>query len=165
MNRQGRVWVIDDDRSIRWVLCRALQGAGFQAIEFEDAERASAALDGAEPDVIVSDVRMPGRSGFDLLAELRERAPAVPVIITTAYPDLDSAVSAFQGGAFEHLPKPFDVDEAVELVSRALVQRREQATPGRPRIHPPRPTSSARHRPCRRSSGPSAACRDRASTC
>jgi two-component system nitrogen regulation response regulator GlnG len=130
MNRQGRVWVIDDDRSIRWVLCRALQGAGFQAIEFEDAERASAALDSDEPDVIVSDVRMPGRSGFDLLAELRERAPAVPVIITTAYPDLDSAVSAFQGGAFEHLPKPFDVDEAVELVSRALVQRREQATPG-----------------------------------
>ena len=117
MNRQGRVWVIDDDRSIRWVLCRALQSAGFQAIEFEDAERASAALDGGEPDVIVSDVRMPGRSGFDLLAELRERAPAVPVIITTAYPDLDSAVSAFQGGAFEHLPKPFDVDEAVDLVN------------------------------------------------
>ncbi|WP_372696319.1 nitrogen regulation protein NR(I) [Immundisolibacter sp.] len=130
MNRQGRVWVIDDDRSIRWVLCRALQSAGFQAIEFEDAERASAALDGGEPDVIVSDVRMPGRSGFDLLAELRERAPAVPVIITTAYPDLDSAVSAFQGGAFEHLPKPFDVDEAVDLVNRALVQRREQGTPG-----------------------------------
>ena len=125
MNRQGRVWVVDDDRSIRWVLCRALQNAGFQAIEFEDAERASAALAGDEPDAIVSDVRMPGRSGFDLLAELRERAPKVPVIITTAYPDLDSAVSAFQGGAFEHLPKPFDVDDAVDLVSRAIAQRRE----------------------------------------
>ncbi|HEX2795734.1 MAG TPA: nitrogen regulation protein NR(I) [Immundisolibacter sp.] len=128
MNRQGRVWVVDDDRSIRWVLCRALQNAGFQAIEFEDAERASAALAGDEPDAIVSDVRMPGRSGFDLLAELRERAPKVPVIITTAYPDLDSAVSAFQGGAFEHLPKPFDVDDAVDLVSRAIAQRAD-ATP------------------------------------
>lgn len=127
MNRQGRVWVVDDDRSIRWVLCRALQNAGFQAIEFEDAERASAALASDEPDAIVSDVRMPGRSGFDLLAELRERAPKVPVIITTAYPDLDSAVSAFQGGAFEHLPKPFDVDDAVDLVSRAIAQRRETA--------------------------------------
>ncbi|MFZ5491158.1 MAG: nitrogen regulation protein NR(I) [Pseudomonadota bacterium] len=129
MNRQERVWVVDDDRSIRWVLCRALQSAGFQAIEFEDAERASAALAGNEPDAIVSDVRMPGRSGFDLLAELRERAPQVPVIITTAYPDLDSAVSAFQGGAFEHLPKPFDVDDAVDLVSRAIAQRREAAEP------------------------------------
>ena len=127
MNRQERVWVVDDDRSIRWVLCRALQSAGFQAIEFEDAERASAALAGNEPDAIVSDVRMPGRSGFDLLAELRERAPQVPVIITTAYPDLDSAVSAFQGGAFEHLPKPFDVDDAVDLVSRAIAQRRDTA--------------------------------------
>jgi two-component system nitrogen regulation response regulator GlnG len=127
MNRQERVWVVDDDRSIRWVLCRALQSAGFQTIEFEDAERASAALAGNEPDAIVSDVRMPGRSGFDLLAELRERAPQVPVIITTAYPDLDSAVSAFQGGAFEHLPKPFDVDDAVDLVSRAIAQRRETA--------------------------------------
>jgi two-component system nitrogen regulation response regulator GlnG len=127
MNRQGRVWVVDDDRSIRWVLCRALQSAGFQAVEFEDAERASAALGGDEPDAIVSDVRMPGRSGFDLLAELRDRAPTVPVIITTAYPDLDSAVSAFQGGAFEHLPKPFDVDDAVDLVSRAIAQRREDS--------------------------------------
>ena len=129
MSRQERVWVVDDDRSIRWVLCRALQSAGFQAIEFEDAERASAALADNEPDAIVSDVRMPGRSGFDLLAELRERAPQVPVIITTAYPDLDSAVSAFQGGAFEHLPKPFDVDDAVDLVSRAIAQRRESAEP------------------------------------
>jgi two-component system nitrogen regulation response regulator GlnG len=129
MNRQERVWVVDDDRSIRWVLCRALQSAGFQAVEFEDAERASAALADNEPDAIVSDVRMPGRSGFDLLAELRERAPQVPVIITTAYPDLDSAVSAFQGGAFEHLPKPFDVDDAVDLVSRAIAQRRDTAEP------------------------------------
>ncbi len=129
---QGRVWVVDDDRSIRWVLCRALQNAGFEAIEFEDAERASAALSGDEPDAIVSDVRMPGRSGFDLLAELRERAPKVPVIITTAYPDLDSAVSAFQGGAFEHLPKPFDIDEAVDLVSRAIAQRRENTTTAEP---------------------------------
>ena len=136
MNRQGRVWVVDDDRSIRWVLCRALHNAGFQAIEFEDAERASAALAGDEPDVIVSDVRMPGRSGFDLLAELRDRAPKVPVIITTAYPDLDSAVSAFQGGAFEHLPKPFDVDEAVDLVSRAIAQRREDASTPQPAVAP-----------------------------
>jgi two-component system, NtrC family, nitrogen regulation response regulator GlnG len=137
MNRQGRVWVVDDDRSIRWVLCRALQSAGFQTVEFEDAERASAALADDEPDAIVSDVRMPGRSGFDLLAELRERAPKVPVIITTAYPDLDSAVSAFQGGAFEHLPKPFDVDDAVNLVSRAIAQRRENA----PATEQPQPTA------------------------
>jgi two-component system nitrogen regulation response regulator GlnG len=84
MSRQERVWVVDDDRSIRWVLCRALQNAGFQAVEFEDAECVSAALAENEPDAIVSDVRMPGPSGFDLLAELRERAPTVPVIITTA---------------------------------------------------------------------------------
>ncbi|HEX6572500.1 MAG TPA: nitrogen regulation protein NR(I) [Steroidobacteraceae bacterium] len=117
------VWIVDDDASIRWVLERALKQAGMSPTAFEDADSAIAALRRGEPDVLVTDVRMPGRSGLDLLDEVRARRPKLPVIVMTAHSDLDSAVAAYQGGAFEYLPKPFDIDQAVELVRRAAVQQ------------------------------------------
>ena len=122
------VWIVDDDRSIRWVLEKALTREGIDCETFGSANEALARLERAEPSVVMSDIRMPGRSGLELLHVLRERLPKLPVIIMTAFSDLDSAVSAFQGGAFEYLPKPFDVDQAVELVHRALVhsQRGEE---------------------------------------
>jgi two-component system nitrogen regulation response regulator GlnG len=117
------VWIVDDDASIRWVLERALGQAGMTPTAFEDAESALAALRRGEPDVLVTDVRMPGRSGLELLEEIRTRRPRLPVIVMTAHSDLDSAVAAYQGGAFEYLPKPFDIDQAVELVRRAASQQ------------------------------------------
>jgi two-component system, NtrC family, nitrogen regulation response regulator GlnG len=117
------VWLVDDDASIRWVLERALQQAGMQATAFEDADSVLHALRREEPDVLVTDIRMPGKSGLDLLDEIRTRRPRLPVIVMTAHSDLDSAVAAYQGGAFEYLPKPFDIDQAVELVRRAATQQ------------------------------------------
>ncbi|MGE5115348.1 MAG: nitrogen regulation protein NR(I) [Betaproteobacteria bacterium] len=117
------VWIVDDDQSIRFVLERALGREGFAVRSFAGAREALAALAGDEPQVLVSDVRMPGGSGLELLAEVKRRLPALPVIVMTAYSDLDSAVSAFQGGAFEYLPKPFDVNRAVELIRRAAEER------------------------------------------
>jgi two-component system nitrogen regulation response regulator GlnG len=117
------VWIVDDDASIRWVLERALKQAGMTPRAFEDADAALAALRKGEPDVLVTDVRMPGRSGLDLLDEVRTRRPRLPVIVMTAHSDLDSAVAAYKGGAFEYLPKPFDIDQAVELVRRAATQQ------------------------------------------
>ena len=117
------VWIVDDDRSIRWVLEKALQREEIPCKSFASANEALAALDAGEvPQVMVSDIRMPGQSGLDLLRHLKAHFPDLPVIIMTAYSDLDSAVSAFQGGAFEYLPKPFDVDQAVDLVRRALAE-------------------------------------------
>jgi two-component system nitrogen regulation response regulator GlnG len=116
------VWVIDDDRSIRWVFEKALTREGIAFESFSSATAALAALDIGAPQVIVSDIRMPGGSGLELLQKARERFPALPVIIMTAYSDLESAVAAFQGGAYEYLPKPFDVDHAVELIRRALAE-------------------------------------------
>ncbi len=117
------VWIVDDDASIRWVLERALKQAGMSPIAFEDADSAMAALRRGEPDVLVTDIRMPGKSGLDLLDDVRTRRPKLPVIVMTAHSDLDSAVAAYQGGAFEYLPKPFDIDQAVELVRRAATQQ------------------------------------------
>ena len=117
------VWIVDDDQSIRFVLERALGREGFAVRSFASAREALAALAGDEPQVLVSDIRMPGGSGLELLAEVKRRLPALPVIVMTAYSDLDSAVSAFQGGAFEYLPKPFDVTKAVELIRRAAEER------------------------------------------
>jgi two-component system nitrogen regulation response regulator GlnG len=117
------VWIVDDDASIRWVLERALKQAGMTPTAFEDADAALAALRRGEPDVLVTDVRMPGKSGLDLLDEVRARRPKLPVIVMTAHSDLDNAVAAYQGGAFEYLPKPFDIDHAVELVRRAASQQ------------------------------------------
>ena len=125
------IWVIDDDDSIRWVLERALDRAGLQARGFESADAAWKALEeeGA-PDTILADIRMPGLNGLDFLARVRERPDPPPIIIMTAFSDLESAVSAYQTGAFEYLPKPFDLDEAVSLVQRALQARRESRPTG-----------------------------------
>ncbi|QEI05819.1 nitrogen regulation protein NR(I) [Pigmentiphaga aceris] len=114
------IWIVDDDRSIRWVLEKALTRANLPCRSFPSASEALAALDNETPQALVSDIRMPGASGIELLQEVKSRHPALPVIVMTAYSDLESAVSAFQGGAFEYLPKPFDVDAAVALVRRAI---------------------------------------------
>ncbi len=123
------VWIIDDDRSIRWVLERALRAADMVAQSFDSAGGVVEALRQQSPDVVITDIRMPGTDGLALLERIREHDPDMPVIVITAHSDLDSAVQAYEGGAFEYLPKPFDVDEAVELVERAWKQRKEQAAP------------------------------------
>lgn len=126
MTRTADVWIVDDDRSIRWVLEKALQQDGMQPVCFESADTALARLQRQQrPDVLISDIRMPGTSGLELLSSIREHYPKLPVIIMTAHSDLDSAVASYQGGAFEYLPKPFDVDEAVSLVRRALAHSHE----------------------------------------
>lgn len=114
------IWIVDDDQSIRWVLEKALARDNFETRSFANVREALAAFEHETPQVLVSDIRMPGGSGLDLLQVVRERHPSVPVIIITAFSDLDSAVSAFQGGAFEYLAKPFDIDRAVELIRRAV---------------------------------------------
>ena len=114
------IWIVDDDQSIRFVLEKALAREQFATRSFSNPREVLAALDDDEPQVLVSDIRMPGGSGIDLLAKVKARLPGLPVIIMTAYSDLDSAVSAFQGGAFEYLPKPFDLTRAVELIRRAM---------------------------------------------
>jgi len=114
------VWIIDDDRSIRWVFEKALTRENIAFKTFSSAHEALGALGGETPQIIVSDIRMPGESGLELLQQAKQRFPHLPVIIMTAYSDLESAVAAFQGGAYEYLPKPFDVDHAVELIRRAL---------------------------------------------
>jgi two-component system nitrogen regulation response regulator GlnG len=126
MTKQGIVWVIDDDRSIRWVLEKALDQAGLSAKSFDSAHGIADMLDRVRPDVILTDIRMPGVSGLELLSAIHDKAPEIPVIIMTAHTDLDSAVASYRGGAFEYLPKPFDVDEAVRLVRRAIEHRRRQ---------------------------------------
>ena len=114
------VWVVDDDRSIRWVFEKALAREGIPFKTFSRASEALAELENGAPQVLVSDIRMPGTSGLELLQAVKQRHPTLPVIVMTAYSDLESAVAAFQGGAFEYLPKPFDVDQAVDLIRRAL---------------------------------------------
>lgn len=122
------VWIVDDDRSIRWVLEKALAREQIPFKSFASATEALSCLDeaGEVPQVLLSDIRMPGQSGLDLLQRIKEAHPALPVIIMTAYSDLESAVAAFQGGAFEYLPKPFDVDQALELIRRALDESMHQ---------------------------------------
>ncbi len=115
------VWIVDDDRSIRWVFEKALARESIACRSFSAAADVVEALEsGAVPQVLVSDIRMPGETGLQLLQKVKQRLPGLPVIIMTAYSDLDSAVAAFQGGAFEYLPKPFDIDQAVALVRRAM---------------------------------------------
>ncbi len=121
------IWVVDDDHSIRFVLEKALAREGLPVRSFSNARDMLAALDDDSPQVLVSDIRMPGGSGLELLAKVKARLPALPVIIMTAYSDLDSAVSAFQGGAFEYLPKPFDLPRAVELIRRAQEESQREA--------------------------------------
>ncbi len=120
------VWIIDDDRSIRWVFEKTLTREDISFKMFSSAQEALTALGASVPQVVVSDIRMPGGSGLELLQKIKERHPALPVIIMTAYSDLESAVAAFQGGAFEYLPKPFDVDHAVDLIRRAMEESLRQ---------------------------------------
>lgn len=132
MERTDAVWVVDDDRSIRWVLERALQQAGLQPVLFESADRAIEQLDYERPALFISDIRMPGKDGLALLAYLQAHYPDIPVIIMTAHSDLESAVASYRSGAFEYLPKPFDVDEAVALVQRALLHTQQQKAQPKP---------------------------------
>jgi two-component system nitrogen regulation response regulator GlnG len=126
MQRHAKVWVVDDDSSIRWVLERALSQAGIDNESFADGDQMLERMVSEQPDVIISDIRMPGIDGLDLLSQLNEDYPELPVIITTAHSDLDSAVASYQRGAFEYLPKPFDIDEVVAITERALAQAREK---------------------------------------
>jgi len=119
MDKQLRVWVVDDDQSVRWVLEKALRQADMETRSFERGELLLDALEADQPDVLITDVRMPGMDGLTLLDRLSRSSPGLPVIVVTAYTDLENAVAAYEGGAFEYLPKPFDVDEAVELVRKA----------------------------------------------
>lgn len=114
------VWIVDDDQAIRWVLEKALSRANIPTRSFFNAAEVSAALKLDSPSALVSDIRMPGTDGLGLLKEVKEKYPTLPVIIMTAYSDLDSTVSAFQGGAFDYLAKPFDINEAVALITRAM---------------------------------------------
>jgi two-component system nitrogen regulation response regulator GlnG len=126
MHRNEKVWIVDDDRSIRWVLEKALSQAGMDIECFDNGETLLQQLERQQPDAIVSDIRMPGVDGLSLLSHIQATLPALPVIITTAHSDLDSAVESYQRGAFEYLPKPFDIEEVVAVTQRALAQAREQ---------------------------------------
>jgi two-component system nitrogen regulation response regulator GlnG len=130
MSVSNEVWVIDDDRSIRWVLEKALTKAGMQVTSFSNANGVMEALEREQPEAIISDVRMPGMDGFALLDKIKQSYPDLPVVIMTAHSDLDSAVSAYHSGAFEYLPKPFDIAEAVDQVERACKLRRESRASG-----------------------------------
>src|SRR6478672_4428680 len=124
------IWIVDDDQSIRFVLEKALTREEFAVRSFTNSRDVLAALENEEPQVLVSDIRMPGGSGIDLLNKIKAKHRELPVIIMTAYSDLDSAVSAFQGGAFDYLPKPFDVPKAVDLIRRAVEESLREEVQG-----------------------------------
>ena len=123
-----KIWVVDDDKSIRWVLEKALSRAEMDVRTFESADKALLALQEEQPEVLISDISMPGMDGFEFLKKIQTDYPEIPVIIMTAYSDLDSTVSAYQGGAFEYLAKPFDINEVVSLATRAFEEVRLRAT-------------------------------------
>ncbi|MEP4486137.1 MAG: nitrogen regulation protein NR(I) [Halioglobus sp.] len=126
MPKATKVWVVDDDSSIRWVLERALSQAGIDNECFETGDELLNRIETDTPDVIISDIRMPGTDGLELLSHITRNHPELPVIITTAHSDLDSAVASYQQGAFEYLPKPFDIDEVISITERALAQSAEK---------------------------------------
>ncbi len=126
MHRHNKVWIVDDDSSIRWVLERALSQAGIDNESFPDGDQLLQRMESDLPDVIISDIRMPGTDGLQLLSLISEKHPNLPIIITTAHSDLDSAVASYQRGAFEYLPKPFDLDEVIAITERALAQAGEK---------------------------------------
>ncbi len=121
------IWILDDDKSIRWVFEKALARTDLEFKTFSSVAEALNALNHAQPQVVVSDIRMPNGSGLEFLAEIKQRHPDIPVIIMTAYSDLESAVAAFQSGAFEYLAKPFDVDQAIDVIKRAVEESMRQA--------------------------------------
>lgn len=138
MNYNITVWIVDDDRSIRWVLEKALKVAGLNHEAFDSAKAVRKALEKTTPTVVMTDIRMPGEDGLSLLEHLHTVSPNLPVIVMTAHSDLDSAVASYSRGAFEYLPKPFDVDDAILLVQRALERQQEFSDA-------PKPTSDLKH--------------------
>ena len=127
MDNSSRIWIAEDDRSMRWVMEKALTRAGIGVRCFEKGDDLLIALQTSRPQVIISDIRMPGIDGLELLRQIQRSYPDLPMIITTAHSDLDSAVSAYQGGAFEYLPKPFDLDELVAVTKRGVAVAKEQS--------------------------------------
>ena len=130
MTDENQIWVVDDDSSIRWVIEKALSGEDIACKTFESADDLLSALEHGAPKAIISDIRMPGMDGLTLLRELQAIEPDMPVIITTAHSDLDSAVTSYESGAFEYLPKPFDIDEMLEVASRALAYTQKRPPTG-----------------------------------
>ena len=126
MDSNNKIWIAEDDASLRWVMDKALSRASLTVRSFESGDDLLAALKNSKPDIIISDIRMPGIDGLELLEQIHQNNPLIPVIITTAHSDLDSAVAAYQGGAFEYLPKPFDLDELVDVSIRAASFAAEQ---------------------------------------
>ena len=119
---KGNIWVVDDDESIRWVLERGLSENGIQVETFDSANKVIKKLETENPSLILTDIKMPGKSGIDLLDEVKELRPEIPIIIMTAHSDLKSAVESYEHGAWEYLPKPFDIEEAVSMVQRAITK-------------------------------------------
>jgi two-component system nitrogen regulation response regulator GlnG len=126
MKNKSEIWIAEDDRSLRWVMEKAISREGIDVRSFETGNDLLRALKSTQPEIIISDIRMPGIDGLELLKEIHSKHADIPVIITTAHSDLDSAVAAYQGGAFEYLPKPFDLDELVDVARRAISFSREQ---------------------------------------
>jgi two-component system nitrogen regulation response regulator GlnG len=126
MRSENNVWVVDDDSSIRWVLEKALSQAGITVECFDNGEKLLKKITTEQPEVVISDIRMPGTDGLTILSHITEHYPGLPVIITTAHSDLDSAVASYQKGAFEYLPKPFDIDEVIAITERALAHAKEK---------------------------------------
>lgn len=139
---QGKIWIVDDDSSIRWVLERALAAVKMQCTCFDSASAVLEALKYSQPEVLLSDIRMPGMDGLELLNQLKQSHPLLPIIIMTAHSDLDAAVNAYQLGAFDYLPKPFDIDETVALIERALNHYKEQNQTARTKEQRPASVSS-----------------------
>ena len=132
MTKHNTIWIVDDDKSIRWVLEKAFAKEELEVVCFDNADKLLARFAEQPPDVIISDIRMPGTDGITMLEKIKQRNPNIPVIIMTAYSDLDRAVSAFQSGAYEYLPKPFDVDEVITLVKRAIEQKESRQSKIKP---------------------------------
>jgi two-component system nitrogen regulation response regulator GlnG len=136
MNSTSEIWIAEDDRSLRWVMEKAITREGIEVRSFETGDLLLLALQTAQPEIIISDIRMPGIDGLELLKQIHQDHPQIPVIITTAHSDLDSAVSAYQGGAFEYLPKPFDLKELVDVSQRGVLFAREQKSEAEPDVEP-----------------------------
>ncbi len=125
-NKSHAIWIIDDDQSMRWVLEKTLNNNGYAVNAFESGSVALASFKRApleqRPDLVITDVRMPGINGFELMRQIRNISPQTPIIVMTAYTDLDTTQQSFEEGAYEYLPKPFDIDDALELVARACAE-------------------------------------------